>query len=479
MEELISAPSVSQVHLSPKMTKKELKTYKTTKGYTVEELNQKKQTVLCFLKPLTYPTNRSAVNELLVLSLELSSLQQISLVFIFSERANTVLMILQKYNLAEKINFIADPNLKMHDAFQVTKKFNKFTESNERNTHVYYLKSNEIKNHIQFGRELPIDEIKSFITLDTSTKKRRKRTTKEVDFIQNSHYPYLNLAPKSPSAFTAIKSLFCSPRRSSSTNSSFGALSSEMFDMDDISDSSTNTSRNSMSFIKKPFKTHLSDSKQSSERSPFNWKRKNSGSVDLGITRPNSQKSLTSPRDFQNNRANSIVDSLFSSPKSPLKWGSSDERRNSNFFKLSKTSFKTKETSESTTKLVTLLDVLENDKFRIYFKQFAESEYSKENVLFWEDAQEFKKIEDLAERMGEAHRIFKSYLTIDSEYEINVSSKLESSVKENLFLNLLNDECPNDLFDSIIFELEMTNLNDTFSRFKFTTLYHENVKDQL
>jgi hypothetical protein len=35
------------------------------------------------------------------------------------------------------------------------------------------------------------------------------------------------------------------------------------------------------------------------------------------------------------------------------------------------------------------------------------------------------------------------------------------------------DECPITIFDSIIFELEMTNLSDTVSRFKLTKIYRE------
>ena len=48
------------------------------------------------------------------------------------------------------------------------------------------------------------------------------------------------------------------------------------------------------------------------------------------------------------------------------------------------------------------------------------------------------------------------------------------NVKEKLFQNLSSNECPINIFDPITFELEMNNLNDTFSRFKFSSLFHEN-----
>jgi hypothetical protein len=37
------------------------------------------------------------------------------------------------------------------------------------------------------------------------------------------------------------------------------------------------------------------------------------------------------------------------------------------------------------------------------------------------------------------------------------------------------DECPTNIFDSIIFELEMTNLSDTVGRFKLTKIYREKI----
>ena len=107
------------------------------------------------MKPLIHPTSLSGIQELLQLNLELGSFQHINLVFIFSERANTVFQILLKYNLVDKVNFIADPHLKIHDDFQVNKVHKKITESNQRNSKVIYLKSNEIINSIEFSREIP------------------------------------------------------------------------------------------------------------------------------------------------------------------------------------------------------------------------------------------------------------------------------------------------------------------------------------
>ena len=38
------------------------------------------------------------------------------------------------------------------------------------------------------------------------------------------------------------------------------------------------------------------------------------------------------------------------------------------------------------------------------------------------------------------------------------------------------NECPKDVFDPIIFELEFHNMNDTLSRFKLTSAYIQDIK---
>jgi hypothetical protein len=68
----------------------------------------------------------------------------------------------------------------------------------------------------------------------------------------------------------------------------------------------------------------------------------------------------------------------------------------------------------------TLTDILQDIKLRSTFKNFTESEYSSENVNFWEDVEKFKRIRDLNKRIEEGERIFEMYLTSISEQEINV-----------------------------------------------------------
>jgi hypothetical protein len=79
-----------------------------------------------------------------------------------------------------------------------------------------------------------------------------------------------------------------------------------------------------------------------------------------------------------------------------------------------------------------LSQVLMDEKKRTFLFQHAEKEYSTENIKFWEDVKEFKRINDSTQRMDKAEFIFRNYLSSDSEFEINTSRRLR---KRNYFFN--------------------------------------------
>jgi hypothetical protein len=79
-----------------------------------------------------------------------------------------------------------------------------------------------------------------------------------------------------------------------------------------------------------------------------------------------------------------------------------------------------------------LSQVLLDEKKRTFLFQHAEKEYSTENIKFWEDVKEFKRINDSTQRMDKAEFIFRNYLSSDSEFEINTSRRLR---KRNYIFN--------------------------------------------
>jgi hypothetical protein len=107
------------------------------------------------MKPLIHPTNISAINELLKLVLEFGNLENVKIVFVFSEKASLLFQLLIKYNLDNKITYLCDPTRKVFEKFQIQKIYKKFCESEQRNTHIFCLKGNKILNSIEFGRFFP------------------------------------------------------------------------------------------------------------------------------------------------------------------------------------------------------------------------------------------------------------------------------------------------------------------------------------
>jgi len=87
--------------------------------------------------------------------LEIGHFSKVNLVFVFSERPNFIYQNLSKYNLEDKLKYISDPSMKIFDTFKIKKIYNKITESEQRNSHIFVLKSNQILNYLEYGRELP------------------------------------------------------------------------------------------------------------------------------------------------------------------------------------------------------------------------------------------------------------------------------------------------------------------------------------
>jgi hypothetical protein len=63
------------------------------------------------------------------------------------------------------------------------------------------------------------------------------------------------------------------------------------------------------------------------------------------------------------------------------------------------------------------------------------------------------------------------------KFKISFNLKVKP-FKEQLIQYFNQNECPVDIFDSIKFELEMTNLNDTLSRFKLSKLYKKMIDEE-
>lgn len=102
------------------------------------------------------------------------------------------------------------------------------------------------------------------------------------------------------------------------------------------------------------------------------------------------------------------------------------------------------------------------------FSRFCQSEYSEENVSFWMDSGNYRRLTDSEERLKKAKHIYNRYIKAGAIREINVSDKirpvLEAALKDP-------SKCTAELLDDgsvLIYELMA---NDSYKRFLRSPIY--------
>eukprot|EP01080_Neovahlkampfia_damariscottae_P007878 gene7878-12347_t len=106
-----------------------------------------------------------------------------------------------------------------------------------------------------------------------------------------------------------------------------------------------------------------------------------------------------------------------------------------------------------------------NIELKKIFRTYAESEFSVENLICFEDVQEYKKIKSFKDKQLKGLMIYHTYLNGDaSELEINVGRK----ICQEIIAKLQHEpELKQDLFEKIEKQV-VINLSDTFQRFFLT-----------
>ncbi|XP_062848900.1 regulator of G-protein signaling 21 [Trichomycterus rosablanca] len=66
------------------------------------------------------------------------------------------------------------------------------------------------------------------------------------------------------------------------------------------------------------------------------------------------------------------------------------------------------------------------------FKAFLKSEYSDENILFWEACEEYKKISCRTEMTCEANRIYSEYVQTEAPRQINIDCKTRANITDKI-----------------------------------------------
>ena len=119
------------------------------------------------------------------------------------------------------------------------------------------------------------------------------------------------------------------------------------------------------------------------------------------------------------------------------------------------------------------MEMIENDNFRQFLKEYLRTEYSTENILFFEDVKIFSKMSTDQERFLKAEEICQSYIYETSPLEINVSGKFKNFLFNELEDSKISGEIDVTLFDEMTKHVSDTIMLDTFPRFEKSKLFGE------
>ncbi len=111
--------------------------------------------------------------------------------------------------------------------------------------------------------------------------------------------------------------------------------------------------------------------------------------------------------------------------------------------------------------------LIEDKQFHDLFMQFSESEYSSENLQFFDELQQCKQIPT----KQQFRELYKKYIAPTSTSEINLSHAIRSRAESVLSTAPL-EPVPLDVLDSLEYAVTIT-LLDVFARFEQSILYNE------
>jgi len=140
-------------------------------------------------------------------------------------------------------------------------------------------------------------------------------------------------------------------------------------------------------------------------------------------------------------------------------------KRKESFF----ASFSRKPEQKKPEEHISLQEIMTKKRNLKYFKLFATSQFSVENIIFYEEIELYKQIKDEEERALRADKMIEMFFETDSIYEINTSRRLIIGVIDERE----NGKSPLDLFDVLMSDVMNSNLSDMHQRFIFSEYYKE------
>ncbi|KAJ3423625.1 regulator of g protein signaling [Anaeramoeba flamelloides] len=112
-------------------------------------------------------------------------------------------------------------------------------------------------------------------------------------------------------------------------------------------------------------------------------------------------------------------------------------------------------------------NILNNSEKLKYFVQFCQSDYSLENIMFYQSVMKFKKISSKNKRKKYSKNLFSTFIQNDSHLEINI----ESHTRQKIIDLFEKDLIDSNLFDEAKNEVFYLMLSNSYPTFLFSTFY--------
>ncbi|KAK1796681.1 hypothetical protein P4O66_009705 [Electrophorus voltai] len=109
-------------------------------------------------------------------------------------------------------------------------------------------------------------------------------------------------------------------------------------------------------------------------------------------------------------------------------------------------------------------NLIKNEVGRVAFTTFLKSEFSQENIEFWEACEDFKRMP--TENMElKAKQIFEQYIDVDSPEQVNLDSATREETRRNL------EKCDISCFDEAQSKIFILMEKDSYRRFLKSQLF--------
>jgi hypothetical protein len=111
---------------------------------------------------------------------------------------------------------------------------------------------------------------------------------------------------------------------------------------------------------------------------------------------------------------------------------------------------------------IPLKDILEHEHYRRYFKMFCASEFSPENIMFFEAVNAFHSSKDIPKH---AKHIYSMFFDPSSDLEVNIDHSVRKGIEDQL------EDPTQEMYDVAMEKVNGTCIADQYYRFIYSTYY--------